>query len=189
VATPSLVRGYAFGPPDGYAGDPPAANNCTFCHSSFPLNAGDGDLRLLNAPIAVAPGQSYDLLVELLDPGQSRWGFELTVLDEAANNAGELVVTEANRTQVNHDPFLNRDYLKHTMAGTNAGTAGPAQWSFRWIAPQVFNSITFYLAGNAADNSGFQFGDYIYTRSVTLSPAAPVEPGTWGRIKGFFRAR
>src|SRR5688572_16104714 len=71
VAAPSLVRGYAFGPPDGYAGDPPAANNCTFCHSSFPLNSGDGDLRLLNAPTTVTPGQSYDLLVELLDPGQS----------------------------------------------------------------------------------------------------------------------
>ena len=189
VAVPSDVHGYASGPPDAHAGDPPANSTCVFCHSSFELNSGDGDLRLLNVPSAVTPGETYDLMVELLDPGQSRWGFELAALDEAANNAGQIIVTEPNRTQLTHSTFNNRDYLKHTTVGTNAGTPGPTRWAFQWVAPLSFNSITFYFAGNAADNSDFQFGDYIYSRMVTLSPASPVDPGTWGQIKGLFGNR
>jgi hypothetical protein len=187
VAAPTDALGYASGPPDAHAGDPPAAMTCVQCHSSFALNSGDGDLRLLNAPSAVVPGKKYDLMIELLDPGQSRWGFELTALDEAANNAGQIIVTDPARTQLTHDTLLNRDYLKHTTAGTDAATPGPTQWAFQWVAPQIFNSITFYFTGNAADNSDFFFGDYIYSRSVTLLQTAAVDPSTWGEIKGLFR--
>jgi len=186
LAAVPVCHGYAFGPPDGRAGDPPNASTCVECHSSFQLNSGDGDLRLLNAPAAVTPGATYDLMVELLDPGQSRWGFELTVVDENNAAGGQLVVTDATRTQVHHDTILNRDYLKHTFVGTDAATPGPTRWSFQWVAPQVFSAITFYFAGNAADNSGFFLGDYIYSRSVTLHQTAPVEATTWGQIKRYF---
>jgi len=48
-------------------------------------------------------------------------------------------------------------------------------------------TITFYFCGNAADNSGFFLGDYIYSRSVTLHQTAPVAATTWGHIRGMFR--
>ena len=181
-----LCHGYAFGPPNGRAGDPPNGTTCVECHSSFQLNSGNGDLRLLNTPAAVTPGATYDLMVELLDPGQSRWGFELTVLNEANASGGQIVVTDPARTQVHHDDLLNRDYLKHTFEGTDAATSGPTRWSFQWVAPQVFSAITFYFAGNAADNSGLFLGDYIYSRTVTLQQTSPVAATTWGQIKGMF---
>lgn len=186
VAAVPLCHGYAFGPPDGRAGDPPNGTTCVECHTSFPLNSGDGDLRLLNAPATVTPGETYDLMVELLDPGQSRWGFELTVLNEAAASGGQLIVTDPTRTQLSHDALQNRDYLKHTFAGTDALTPGPTRWSFQWAAPQIFSTITFYLAGNASDNSGFFLGDYIYSRTVTLQQTSPVAATTWGQIRGLF---
>jgi hypothetical protein len=180
---PSFAHGYSTGPPNGHAGDPPNHATCVECHSSFQLNSGNGDLRLLNAPATVTPGQTYDLMVELLDPGQHRWGFELTVLDDSDHFAGQITVTDPARTQVHHDAISNRDYLKHTFTGTDGNTAGPTQWPFQWTAPLTFGAITFYFAGNAADNSGFQFGDFIYARAVTLMKASPVEPTTWGQIK------
>ena len=189
LAAAPACHGYAFGPPDARAGDPPNASTCVECHTSFPLNSGDGDLLLLNTPAAVTPGATYDLMVELLDPGQTRWGFELTVLNEANAAGGQLIVTDPTRTQLSHDSGRNRDYLKHTFEGTDAATPGPTRWSFQWTAPQVFTAITFFFAGNAADNSGFFLGDYIYSRSVTLHQTAPVEAVTWGRIKERFDGR
>jgi len=182
LSAASSAQGSAANPINARAGEPPNRSSCIECHSSA-LNSGDGDLRLLNPPASVVPGQTYDLTVELLDPGQSRWGFELTVLDEADNPGGQLVVTDTTRTQLSHDNARNRDFLKQTLAGTDAGTPGPTRWSFQWTAPPAFSAITFYFAGNAADNSGTVQGDFIYTRSVTLEQTSPVEAATWGRIK------
>jgi len=180
----SSAEGSAAGPINGRAGEPPNLSSCIECHSGG-LNPGDGDLRLLNIPATIVPGQTYDLTVELLHPGQSRWGFELTVLDEAGNAGGQLVVTDTTRTQLSHDNARNRDFLKHTLEGTDAGTFGPTQWGFQWTAPPTFSAITFYFAGDAADNSGTVQGDFIYTRSVTLQ-TTPVEFATWGQIKRWF---
>jgi hypothetical protein len=188
LALPSSSEGSAAGPINGHAGEPPNLSSCIFCHASNPINSGEGDLRLLNPPAGVAPGQTYELTVELLHPGQSRWGFELTVLDQADNAAGTLVATDTTRTQISHDNGRNRDFLKQTLAGTDAGTPGPTRWSFQWTAPQVFTAVTLYFAGDAADNSGTVQGDFIYTRSVTLQKvsSSPVDVASWGRIKRLF---
>lgn len=185
LSLPSSSEGSAANPINGRAGEPPNNSSCIACHSSNPINSGEGDLQLLNIPATVVPGQTYDLTVELLHPGQSRWGFELTVLDEAGNAGGTLVPTDTTRTQLSHDNARNRDFLKQTLAGTDAGTPGPARWNFQWTAPPVFGAVTFYFAGAAADNSGTVQGDFIYTRSVSLQ-TTPVELATWGRIKGAF---
>jgi len=181
----SSAEASAANPINGRAGEPPNNSSCIACHSSNPINSGDGDLRLLNIPPTVVPGQTYDLMVELLHPGQSRWGFELTVLDEAGNAGGTLTATDTTRTQLSHDVARNRDFLKQTLAGTDAGTPGPTRWSFQWTAPPAFNGVTFYFAGDAADNSGTVQGDFIYTRSVSLQ-TTPVELATWGRVKRWF---
>jgi hypothetical protein len=185
LGLPSSSEGSAASPINGRAGEPPNNSSCIACHSSNPINSGDGDLRLLNTPTSVVPGQTYDLVVELLHPGQSRWGFELTVLDEAGNAGGTLVATDTTRTQLSHDNARNRDFLKQTLTGTDAGTPGPTRWNFQWIAPLTVSAVTFYFAGDAADNSGTVQGDFIYTRSVSLQ-TTPVEPSTWGQIKRSF---
>ena len=159
-----LVLGFSTGPPAGYAGDPPGNNNCTACHTSFPLNSGDGELSLTELA-EYEPGQTYTMTVNLSDPGQSRWGFQLIPKDENNVVSGDVIITDQTRTQ------FAGDYLEHTSAGTNPGTDGNS-WSFDWTAPEVgAGPVTFYVAGNAANNNGTNQGDYIYTIQVTIPEA------------------
>ena len=178
----------ASGPDDGYAGNPPDNNNCTGCHDSYPVNSGAGSVQLLNLPSAFVPGNTYDLLVRLSDPDPLRmkWGFELTVLDAAAQQAGELVALDAIETQVSDNGGTQPDYIKHTYDGTHDSAPSPSTWPIRWIAPNL-PSVTFYLAGNAANWSDDPSGDYIYTTSAYLAQAATgTENTSWGKIKALY---
>ena len=169
---------YSSGPPDGFAGEPPFERSCTVCHGSGKM--GDGALILLDLPSAYTPNQTYDLGVELQDPGQIRWGFELTVLDDATlGEGGVLIATDLANTQLSEHPGNERDYLKHTLAGTYNGTPnGPVSWGFQWTAP-TSGSVTFYVAGNAADGDGSaDFDDVIYLAQGSISSTVAVEPVT-----------
>jgi len=174
--------GYSNGPPDHMAGDPPDEYDCTVCHSNFPVNSGDGILSLEGVPAGYSPGASYLLTVRLTDPGQSRWGFEVTALDPDGNEGGVLVAT-SDSVQVSGDPSDGeRDYLKHTLLGTRPGTAS-GRWLVGWDAPPVdVGPVTFYLAGNATNDNGSTAGDYVYTvvattdGTVGVAPVAAVAP-------------
>jgi len=165
----SLVLSFSGGPPDAHTGAPgePACNEC---HLSFPLNSGDGSLAVV-APATYAPGDTLDLTVQLQDPGQARWGFELTALNSANQPAGDLVLVEPVRTQKSV-AISGRQYVKHTAAGTEQpGPDASSQWQLRWAATgEVAGPVTFYAAGNAANYNGFNTGDYIYTTSTVVDP-------------------
>lgn len=188
----SAAQGFSSGPPDGFAGNPPAFEACNICHFSFELNSGDGDLQVLGMPATYVPGAVYNLSVQLEDPGQLRWGFELTVLDDddPLSEGGALGVADAVNTQISLDSNGTVDYLKHTSDGTYGGTNdGPVTWDFVWTAPDAaVGPISFYVAGNAANGDGSLINDYIYTRSYTLDPedATPTRQTTWGRVKQLY---
>ncbi|MEZ4649230.1 MAG: choice-of-anchor V domain-containing protein [Candidatus Eisenbacteria bacterium] len=192
LAIPTLASAYSSGPPDGVSGNPPFNANCTECHFSFDVNSGDGSLELLGLPAEYVPGQVYPLTVQLSDPGQVRWGFELTVLDDAdfALQGGQLQVTDPTNTQISLDSETEADYLKHTFDGIFDGVSdGPVSWDFEWVAPgPEKNSVTFYVAGNAADGDFSLTNDYIYTTTITLRPSdpTPIDDTSWGRIKRLF---
>jgi hypothetical protein len=78
-------------------------------------------------------------------------------------------------TQLN--PFLPIDVIMHTNTGTYAGTPTSGSWSFDWTAPVSGADVTFWFAGNAANNNGFSTGDYIYTDTLTVSAATA--PSLW----------
>jgi len=162
-----LIIAYSSGPPDGYASNPPNFRDCTYCHSSFPPNSGDGMIGLNGLPSKYLPNQPYDIFVFLKDPGQTRWGFELTVLFNNGFQAGSLISLD-NTTQVSYHGGDSLDYIKHTSGGTFAGLDS-ALWHIKWIAPAPgTGDVEFYIAGNAANNNGFVTGDYIYTLNITL---------------------
>lgn len=175
------------GPPDGFAGDPPNHLDCTICHDSYAANSGDGGMQILNLPAEFVPGQTYDLQVRLEDPGQVRWGFELTVLGPAGEQAGALLVVDPVETQLSDNPGTSPDYLKQTLLGDHAGTAdGPVTWPFRWTAPTLA-AVTFYVAGNAADGADDLGLDYVYTQQVQLREATVAAiPSTWARVKTLY---
>src|SRR5688572_33262166 len=85
------VHAFSAGPPAGYTGAPqeePEA--CAECH--VPPDAGTGRISI-TAPQTYVPGQTYPITVTHTnaDPTRLRWGFELTVLDNASDEkAGEL---------------------------------------------------------------------------------------------------
>lgn len=183
-----IAYGFPQGPPDGMAGNPPALNTCaTFCHFDYEVNSGDGDLSVLGLPAQYVPGNVYPLLVKLQDPEQSRWGFEITVLDNLNQAAGVLAVTDPLTTQISDNPADEPDYVKHVYDGTFWGTLdGPVQWPLEWTAPSL-PAVTFYVAGNASNGNDDPGGDYIYTRQYTLTAASTAtDLSSWGKIKSLY---
>lgn len=177
------------GPIDNVAGNPPAYLDCTLCHDTYPANSGDGGIALLNLPAAFVPGTAYDLALQIDDPGQLHWGFELTVLGSSNEQAGDLVVLSPGETQLSDNPGTEADFLKQTDAGGHEHLPGPIVWPFRWIAPGL-SSVTFYFAGVAGDLSFDPSGDYVYVQQRSLSQAPTgVESGSWGRIKALYSGR
>jgi hypothetical protein len=190
VAAPSPAGAFSSGPPDGFCGDPPAMMNCTICHVDFEANSGDGLLELLGLPATYMPGANYPVTVRLRDPGQQRWGFELTSLAAGNNQAGSFALLDAIRTQISDNPGTDPDYVKHTTTGTDFPTPdGPVSWTFTWTAP-ASGEATFYLAGNAADGTKDPGLDYIYTIARTVEPqTVAAAAATWSAVKALYKRR
>jgi hypothetical protein len=138
---------------------------------------GNGSIALLGLPAGYEPGLTYSVTLRLADPGQGRWGFELTAIDDVnLDQAGTLIATDPVNTQLSDNPGPDPDYLKHTTEGTHDGVPdGPVTWSFDWTAPAAGN-VTFYAAGNAADGNGAPTGDYIYLLERPVSATTGVTP-------------
>jgi uncharacterized repeat protein (TIGR01451 family) len=168
------VHAFSSGPPAGYTGAPleePEA--CAECH--VPPDAGTGHISI-TAPQTYIPGQTYQITVTHSNPDLTRlrWGFELTALDTSDEKAGNLQNTDGLAQVLNNaGPGSARQYIEHTAAGTFVGQQNGASWTFNWIAPPTdIGVITFYAAGNQANNDGNTSGDYIYKTFVTAAPFA-----------------
>jgi uncharacterized protein (TIGR03437 family) len=152
-------------------------------------------------------------MVQVADPTQRRWGFELSArLNSNPENgdAGNLISID-NMTQVICEDNAPKPcvsgptFITHTSAGTRNGTLNGATFQFDWIPPATnAGPVTFYVAGNAANGNGSSSGDLIYTSSVQLTPAiasaptvtsgnvvsaatslaGPVAPNSWVTIYG-----
>jgi uncharacterized repeat protein (TIGR01451 family) len=173
-STLTRVQAFSAGPPAGYTGAPaeePEA--CAECH--VPPDAGTGHISI-NAPQTYVPGQTYQITVTHAnaDTSRQRWGFELTALDTSDEKVGNLQSIDGT-TQVlnNAGPGSARQYIEHTSAGTFIGQQGGASWTFNWTAPATdAGPVTFYTAGNQANNDGNTSGDYIYKTFVVSAPAS-----------------
>ena len=168
------VQAFSSGPPAGYTGAPGEVQEaCAECH--VPADAGTGHISI-TAPQTYVPGQTYQITVSHSnpDPTRLRWGFEFTALDTSDEKAGDLQSLDG-LTQVlnNAGPGSARQYIEHTAAGTFVGQQDGATWTFNWTAPPTdVGHVTFYAAGNQANNDGNTSGDYIYRTFVTAAPFA-----------------
>lgn len=158
----SIVQAYPDGPPPGVTGAPGEVT-CTECHIG---DSGPGEFTIIPPPSYV-PGQTYEITVRHVtsDTTRRRWGFELTSLS-AAGAAGTFT-NLSGLTQTLED--FGRKYIEHTGLGTFRGQQGGAQWVFQWTAPaDDVGMITFYAAGNQANNDGSNEGDQIYTATAEV---------------------
>lgn len=139
---------------------------CIECHNNFKLNEGrisGGVFEIAGVPRIYQRDQTYPITVTLGQPGQTRWGFELSArFAGSGSQAGRLTPVDAT-TQVKEAGGVQ--YIEHTTAGTREGTAdGPVEFHFNWAAPDPAGGpVLFNAAGNAANNDGTPKGDYIYT--------------------------
>jgi hypothetical protein len=153
----------------------PGETDCTGCHSG---PGGDGTIAILGLPEYYHSLVTYTITVQVSETGQSRWGFELTAIDNNGDGVGAFTITDAVNTTLSDNPAPGRDYVKHTADGTYAGTSdGPVEWQFQWTAPEdAVGDITFYAAGLAADNNQSITGDNTYLTSAAIN-IKPVSTG------------
>ena len=187
----ALLLAFSSGPLPGLTGGF-QEQTCNRCHSSFALDEGrtlGGTFHLVGVPPTYHRGVSYPITVVIGQPGQSRWGFELsTRFSASAGQAGQLVPVDP-MTQVKEDGGIQ--YIEHTSTGNREGTVdGPVAFQFQWIAPDPSGGPVFFnAAGNAADSSGDPLGDYIYTAGaysgasqVAAPPAVKAEKKPFRRL-------
>src|SRR5204863_5741524 len=91
--------------------------------------------------------------------------------------------SSGGKTYISHTTFNQGQ--DGTFTGQTSGT-----WTFSWTAPGPgAGTVKFYAAGNAANGTGTNAGDKIYTTSVTSTEGSttPVDAVTWGKIKQLYR--
>jgi len=151
---------------------------CHSCHNSFPLNEGrtQGGIFLLSGvPANYRSGESYPIKVVIGQPGQRRWGFELSVRSAVSGEQAGRLGSGDDRTQLKEAEGIQ--YIQHNSSGTQEGILnGPVEFHFNWIAPDPSAGLVFFnAAGNAADGSGDSAGDYIYTAGAFSSASGSVD--------------
>lgn len=156
----------------------PGENNCTACHSDFPVNSGSGNISISGVPANYLPNQPISITVKASQSDAVIYGFQMTAIDNLGKRIGTYTIpaqTPAQLQTVNGIVNGNqRQYIEHTVDGIIPTQAGSKSWTFTFNAPaQRVGKISFYAAGNAANSDGSTSGDYIYTTSKsTLSGSA-----------------
>jgi uncharacterized protein (TIGR03437 family) len=192
-----LAIGYAFqgepvgafsaAPPVARTGAPalglfPAELTCQGCHSSFVLNSGPGALTISGLPATYTLGAEVTVTVTLNQTGSMRYGFEATMLDDLGRRAGDLTITEADRTRLQDGTgnFVGRQYVQQITGGLAPNGTNQASWTFRWKAPATnVGRVTLYVSGNAANGNGNNAGDHIYiTNQAVQAPAVTLPTAT-----------
>jgi uncharacterized protein (TIGR03437 family) len=168
----SPAGAFSSGPPPSRTGAP-GEPNCTACHGGNAVNSGTGTLTITGLPATYSPNQEIPVTVTLRQSSRARYGFQITAINDQGQAAGELVVTDASRTQRIPGTVSGnqRQYIHHTFNGITPNGTDENSWTFTWRAPaQSAGRVTFYAAGNAANGSG-SGGDFIYTTSQSVQPA------------------
>ncbi|MBI2687538.1 MAG: hypothetical protein HYX27_14590 [Acidobacteria bacterium] len=181
LASPALFA-FSTGPRVPAAGVPTDFNGqtCTICHQTFaPVNSDPrGKVEILLDKLTYTPGVTKKIRIHIEHPEASRWGFQFTsrVSSDTRIGAGTMVGNETVLVRcglgIAVPPCAGEpepQFVEHNQPSTRAGTTGGVDWEFEWNPPaNEVGDITFYVSGNAANNSGTNAGDRIYNTSITL---------------------
>ena len=142
---PVAALAHSYGPPPrvtGGTGD--NARACTSCHAGGALNSGAGSVKVvLQGGAFYIPGVKQRITVQVADPTQQRWGFELSARlnsDLEKAQAGDFNPVD-NLTQVICEDNSPKPcatgvlFVTHTAAGTRNGQKGGATFQFDWMPP------------------------------------------------------
>ena len=187
----AIAYAYSGGPPASRTGAPQELM-CDDCHSGYPLNTG-GSVSVLDAPPFYRAGSTYPIRVRLESSqtaGMSGrvWGFELTavrVSDGVGAGIFSNVTGQGTRTLSGSGSFSTRRYIEHSSSGTRAAATSPVEWNVQWTAPNPgVGAVRFHASGLAADGTGDESGDWVYSFNSAMGDSAtPAVRTTWGRVK------
>lgn len=165
----SWVRAHEDGAEPGRSGGPAGSSaHCTECHT---FNEGHGSVQLLGAPKRYRAGAVYDLIARIRDADRVGAGFEISV-ETPSGHAGALVLSDPARTRY---AASQPEYVTHSLAGLEDSiahwsdqSAAGFDFAVRWMAPSVdVGNVTFFLAGQAVDDSGSADGEHYYATHAT----------------------
>ena len=157
------------------------SGNGSFTTGGLADNAGPGSITLssTNMPGWVyTPGTTYHMTITISEAGALLFGFSAAVTDRGGNNAGTLIVTDANHTRTGSPIGSSIVYITHVGAATGPNpnyqtiTANPAIINFDWTAPSTnVGPVTFNFDGTACNNNGWEdAGDNVYTGTQLVTP-------------------
>lgn len=171
------VDASAFGPSASHT-DAPGEDNCTSCHSSFPVNTGNGSVAITGLPHDYLPNQQIPITVRTAQPDAVIYGFQMTAINSQGQTVGTFTLPNTTPMRMQTvNGLVNgqiRQYVEHTVDGIIPQQFGFNSWTFTWTAPsQRAGKISFYVSGNGSNSDGDTAGDFIYTTSTaTLSGSA-----------------
>ena len=168
VVTSFVFMSYSLGPTQviqlGYTGAPGEQSNevCADCHTGGNYGPVVEMLTIYdNTGTAVSsyvPGDTYSVTLELMGSNNPvAFGFQMTALDDSANNAGSwLNLPTGIQESISIADTINnnRVYIEHSQPSV-AGS-----FAVNWQAPAAgTGDVTFYFVGNLVDGQNGAGGD------------------------------
>jgi hypothetical protein len=149
------------------------------CHSDVALNSGGGTVTVSGLPTSYTAGTTYNFSVTISHPTANRaaWGFAIKAVNTTNNwVVGTFATTNANASvkgAAGATATTQTRELSHNGAPVTAVQMSYTFTNLSWTAPALpgvnDNNIKFYVVGNAADNSGDEVGDFIYSNVYSIS--------------------
>lgn len=163
------------GAPGGHTAAP-GEINCTTCHAGTLQTSGTNynNISLTGdfTGNGYIPDSTYTITFSYTHSGKSKFGYQLTCLDNADKMAGSFALISGNNKSRINSKTINgslRNYMNHTSSG-NSGS-GSNKWEFEWTAPSSnLGEVKFYTVVNSANGSGTG-GDIIIAREFTINPS------------------
>jgi len=189
ISTPSTT--FTGGSPASYTNAPTTGTsreaNCTSCHAGTLQTSGTNYNNISFTGNFTGggyiPDSTYTLTLSYTHTGKSKFGYQLTCLDDNNAMAGSFATISGNNkssTVTGTVAGAARQYMRQTTAGSS-GTGGSASWSFEWTAPSTNKgTVTIYSVVNSANSAGGNSGDIIIAREFTISPSTLLPEATAG---------
>jgi hypothetical protein len=161
----------------GSTGSPGEATcNTSLCHSGNSVNSNNGSITIESPDLIdwqYIPGETYTISVTVAQTNRNLFGIGFEALTSTNNNAG--ILTPGDDTQLKNR-FIQGVSRVNVVHVENGGASSDAHtFIFSWQAPATdIGNITFYAAGNAANNNGSASGDFIYTTNQVITPLSTV---------------
>ena len=176
----ALLYAYSADGPEAGNSGAPGETDCTSCHGGTANSHGGSITAVFSSGSTYVPGGlPIEITVNVTDASNPSHGFQMSSrtvdntqagrFDPKQGFPGLLVLCENDNLRQGICPGgAPREFIEHNAPRT--GT-----WTFLWTPPATnIGPVTFYLAGNAVDGNGNEFGDYVYTKTYTLTPQGTV---------------